>query len=104
VDLIVRSNGLMLPTLEIEAVLGEHPAVRDVVIIGYQDPDVPRADLACAVVVPGGTPPTLEELRRYLDEQQISARDWPDRLEVVAELPRNAQGKVVRSVLRQELE
>jgi cyclohexanecarboxylate-CoA ligase len=103
-DLIVRSNGLMLPTLEVEAVLGEHPAVRDVVIIGYQDPAVPGADLACAVVVPGDPPPTLDGLRSYLDDQQISARDWPDRMEIVAELPRNAQGKVVRSALRQELE
>jgi cyclohexanecarboxylate-CoA ligase len=103
-DLIVRSNGLMLPTLEIEALLGQHPAVSDVVIIGYQDPNVPGADLACAVVVPGGAPPTLDGLRRYLDEQQISTRDWPDRLELVAELPRNAQGKVLRAALRQGLE
>ena len=50
--LIVRSNGLMLPTLEVEAMLVAHPAVKDVVIIGYQDPAVPGADLACAVVVP----------------------------------------------------
>jgi cyclohexanecarboxylate-CoA ligase len=104
VDLIVRSNGLMVPTLEVEAVLGEHPVVKDVVLIGYQDPAVPGADLACAVVVPGDTPPTLAGLRRYLDEQRLSSRDWPDRLEIVAELPRNAQGKVLRAALRQGLE
>jgi cyclohexanecarboxylate-CoA ligase len=103
-DLIVRSNGLMLPTLEVEAMLGGHPAVKDVVVIGYQDPAVAGADLACAVVVPVGVPPTLAELTGYLDERQVSVRDWPDRLEIVAELPRNAQGKVVRSALRQRLE
>ena len=31
----------------------------------------------------------------------MSARDWPDRLEIAGELPRNAQGKVLRTVLRQ---
>jgi cyclohexanecarboxylate-CoA ligase len=103
-DLIVRSNGLMVPTLEVEAMLGEHPVVKDVVLIGYQDPAVPGADLACAVVVPGDTPPTLAGLRRFLDEQQVAVRDWPDRLEIVDELPRNAQGKVLRSALRQQLE
>jgi cyclohexanecarboxylate-CoA ligase len=101
VDLIIRSNGLMVPTLEVEAMLGAHPAVSDVVMIGYQDPAVAGAELACAVVVPGETTPTLEELRRYLDQQQVSGRDWPDRLEIVTELPRNAQGKVLRSALRQ---
>ena len=103
-DLIVRSNGLMLPTLEVEAILGGHPAVKDVVVVGYQDPSVAGADLACAVVVPVGEPPALAELREYLDGQQVSVRDWPDRLEIVAELPRNAQGKVLRAVLRQRLD
>jgi cyclohexanecarboxylate-CoA ligase len=103
-DLIVRRNGLMLPTLEVEAILGEHPQISDLVIIGYQDPEVPGADMACAVVVPAGEPPTLAELTRYLDEQQVSSRDWPDRLEIVTELPRNAQGKVLRADLRQRFE
>ncbi len=103
-DLIVRSNGLMLPTLEVEAILGGHPAVKDVVVVGYQDPSVAGADLACAVVVPVGEPPALAELREYLDGQQVSVRDWPDRLEIVAELPRNAQGKVLRAALRQRLD
>jgi cyclohexanecarboxylate-CoA ligase len=104
VDLIVRRNGLMLPTLEVETALGEHPGVRDIVIIGYQDPEVAGADMACAIVVPGDTVPTLAGLTRYLDEQQVSARDWPDRLEIVDELPRNAQGKVLRAALRERLE
>jgi cyclohexanecarboxylate-CoA ligase len=103
-DLIVRSNGLMLPTLEVEAILGGHPAIKDVVVVGYQDPAVAGADLACAVIVPVGEPPGLAELRQFLDGQQVSVRDWPDRLEIVAELPRNAQGKVLRAALRQRLD
>jgi acyl-coenzyme A synthetase/AMP-(fatty) acid ligase len=34
----------------------------------------------------------------------VSSRDWPDRLEIVDGLPRNAQGKVLRTELRQRLE
>ena len=101
VDLIIRSNGQMLPTLEVEAILGQHPAVRDVVFIGYPDPRGPGAELACAVVVPGDSPPALEELRRFLDERGRADRDWPDRLELVGELPRNAHGKVLRTALRE---
>ncbi len=100
VDLIIRDSGLMVPTLEVEALLVAHPDVSDVVLIGYPNPAVPGAELACAVVVPAQQEPTLEELRQYLDGQQVSARDWPDRLEIMTELPRNAQGKVLRRELR----
>lgn len=103
-DLIIRSNGLMLPTLEVEAMLIAHPAVRDVVVVGYPDPAGNGAELACAVVVPDGEPPALADLTGYLDGQQVSPRDWPDRVEIVGELPRNPQGKVLRTVLRQGLE
>jgi cyclohexanecarboxylate-CoA ligase len=103
-DLIIRANNMMVPTLEIETLLAGHPAVADVLLIGYQDPQVPGADLVCAVVVPDGAPPDLGDLRGFLDELHVTSRDWPDRIEVVAELPRNAQGKVLRSALRQQLE
>ena len=104
VDLIVRSNGLMVPTLEVEAILAEHPAIREAVLIGCQDPEVPGTDLACAVVVPDGAPPSLDELTKFLDAQGVGRRDWPDRLELISELPRNPQGKVVRTVLRERLD
>ena len=104
VDLVVRANGLMTPTLEVEAILGQHPQISDIVMIPYQDPEVPGADKACAVVVPAGEPPTLTELTRYLDEQQVTRRDWPDRLEIVEALPRNAQGKVLRTELRKRID
>lgn len=104
VDLIIRETGLLVPTLEVEALLLQHPAVTDVVLIGYPHPQVPGAEKACAVVVPAGPPPgpALAELRQFLDDRQVAARDWPDRLEIVTELPRNAQGKVLRRELRKE--
>jgi cyclohexanecarboxylate-CoA ligase len=103
-DLVIRGDGLILPVLEVEAALIAHPAIKDVVIIPYRDPSGTGADLACAVVVPEGAPLTLPDLTGYLGAQQVSPRDWPDRVENAAELPRNQQGKVLRTVLRQGLE
>jgi cyclohexanecarboxylate-CoA ligase len=103
-DLIVRSNGLMVPVLEVEAILADHPAITDAVLIGYQDPEVPGTELACAVVVPDGTPPRLAEVTKFLEEHGVGSRDLPDRLEVRRELPTNAQGKILRSVLRRQLD
>jgi cyclohexanecarboxylate-CoA ligase len=99
-DLIIRSSALKVPALEVETVLSEHPAVSEVVLVGYPDPAAPEADRVCAVVVPAARPPSLAELTTYLAGQQMTDLYWPDRLEVVAELPRNPQGKVLRRRLR----
>jgi len=103
-DLIIRASNMMVPTLEIETLLADHPAVREVLLIGYTDPQVPSGDLVCAVVVPEGAPPALSDLRAFLEQLQVTQRDWPDRLEIVTELPRNTQGKVLRSVLREQID
>jgi len=103
-DLITRASGQKVSTLEVETVLLRHPAVGDVVLVGYPDPAVAGADLVCAVVVPAGTPPTVDELRSYLQEQGMAAVLCPDRVQFVWELPKNSLGKVLREPLRRRLE
>ncbi len=102
-DLIIRRWGTKVPTLEVEAVLLRHPRVREVVLIGYPDPELPTADGLCAVLVPDGEPPSLDDLTGYLDGLGMTWQHWPDRVEVRTELPRTALGKVERTVLRAEL-
>ena len=60
--------------------------------------------MACAVVVPaGGTRPGLADLQAHLDGAGLTTRKWPERLELVTELPRNSSGKVLKDVLRDRL-
>ena len=103
-DLITRASGQKVSTLEVETVLLRHPSVGDVVLVGYPDSAVPGADLVCAVVVPAGTPPTVQELRAYLQDQGMAAVLCPDRVQFVWELPKNSLGKVLREPLRRRLE
>jgi cyclohexanecarboxylate-CoA ligase len=103
-DLITRASGQKVSTLEVETVLLRHPSVGDVVLVGYPDPAVPGADLVCAVVVPAGTPPTVQELRSSLQDQGMAAVLCPDRVQFVWELPKNSLGKVLREPLRRRLE
>jgi acyl-coenzyme A synthetase/AMP-(fatty) acid ligase len=56
------------------------------------------------VVVPAGTPPTVGELREYLQGEGMAAVLCPDRVQFVWELPRNSLGKVLREPLRRRLE
>ena len=46
---------------------------------------------------------TLGGMRMFLDEHKVAKQYWPERLETVAELPRNAVGKVQKFVLRDRL-
>lgn len=103
-DLITRASGQKVSTLEVETILMRHPAITDVVLVGYPDPAVPGADLVCAVVVPAGTPPTLQELRDHLAAEGTAAVLSPDRVQFVWELPKNSLGKVLREPLRRRLE
>ena len=103
-DLITRATGNKVPVSEIEAVLLRHPAVREVVLIGYPDPSIPGSDEVCAVVVPDGEPPALDDLKNHLEAEQVTFENWPDRLEIVAALPKNSLGKILRAQLRQTIE
>ncbi len=98
---IVFSGGVNVYPKEVEDAIAGHPAVADVAVVGT--PHAEWGETVCAVVVlrPGGQL-TLAELRQFLRER-LTSQKHPRRLEVVAELPRNATGKVLRHVLRERL-
>jgi len=52
---------------------------------------------------PGARPPTLAELAEQLTARGLSRRKLPERLEVVADFPRTASGKIVKRTLREQL-
>jgi acyl-CoA synthetase (AMP-forming)/AMP-acid ligase II len=101
-DVIIR-KGENISAKEIEDHLAAHPEVRDVAVVGL--PDSERGERACAVVVPrdGAAPPTLAELVAFLRARGLAAQKLPEQLELSAELPRNASGKVLKRELRERL-
>ena len=97
-DIIIHRSA-NVPVADIEAVLGKHPKVGQVALIGIPDADVDER--VCAVVTPAGdTPPTLGELRDFLDEEGVSSWCWPERIEVIDALPRTPLGKIRKIDLR----
>ena len=87
--------------LEIEAVLLEHPAVAEVAVTG--EADATWGERVTAWIVARGTPPgtplTLADLQTFARER-LAPYKLPRALELVAELPRNAMGKVQKQRLR----
>jgi long-chain acyl-CoA synthetase len=99
-DLIIRS-GLKVYPVEVEAVLHDHPAVREAIVIGV--PDVTRGELVKAFIVPKpGTRPTQEEIIAFCRDN-LARYKVPSLVEFREALPRSAVGKPLRRVLRDEL-
>jgi malonyl-CoA/methylmalonyl-CoA synthetase len=94
---ILKSGGEKISALEIEDVLRSHPEVRDCAVVGVPDPA--WGDRVCAAVV--ATAPTLgaEELRGFARER-LAPYKVPKDFLLVADLPRNAMGKVTKPAVR----
>ncbi len=97
-DIIVR-GGQNVPVVEVENILAQHDQVRDVAIVAY--PDDRLGERGCAVVVPDGTAPTLEDLKKFLEKAGLARQFWPERLDIVDAMPRTPSGKIKKYVLRQ---
>jgi acyl-CoA synthetase (AMP-forming)/AMP-acid ligase II len=96
-DMIV-SGGLNVYAREVELCLLEHPAVREVAVVGVPDPAFGEA--VYAFIVPrAGAQPTAEELAAHCTAR-IARYKRPRYFSFVEALPRNATGKVVKPELR----
>jgi acyl-CoA synthetase (AMP-forming)/AMP-acid ligase II len=100
-DLIIR-GGMNIAPEEIEGLLGAHPMIAEVAVVGYPDPVM--GEKVRAVVAPrGDAKPTLDDVVSFLDARKVAKFKFPERLDVVAALPRNAVGKILKYQLRAEL-
>ncbi|MDO9397055.1 MAG: AMP-binding protein, partial [Herbiconiux sp.] len=98
---VINRGGEKIPVVEIENLLFAHPAVADVAIVAM--PDARLGERGCAFVVMsvGRGMLTFTEMQRCLAEAHVSKYYWPERLEIVPELPRNAVGKIQKNLLRE---
>ncbi|WP_433517574.1 AMP-binding protein [Nonomuraea sp. CA-143628] len=99
-DLIVR-GGEKIPVVEVEAALWRHPRIKEAALVAY--PDERLGERACAFVVPDGEPPSLADVQLHLERLGMARQFWPERLTVVAELPKTASGKVQKFELRERM-
>jgi acyl-CoA synthetase (AMP-forming)/AMP-acid ligase II len=100
-DTIIRGGENIAPA-ELEEVLIEHPAVRDVAVVGVDDPQWGQAIVA--VVVPAaGIDPDPEELREHVRKSLRGSRT-PDRVVFRDELPTTHTGKVLRREIIEDLQ
>lgn len=95
---MINASGFKVWPREVEDVLYTHPAVREAAVVGV--PDAYRGETVRAYVSlrPGATAGPAE-LGAYCKER-LAAYKYPREVEILAELPKTASGKILRRELR----
>jgi malonyl-CoA/methylmalonyl-CoA synthetase len=91
---ILKSGGHKISALEIEEVLRAHPAIAECVIVGVEDAEWGQR-VCCAAELRPGITLDLDELKEWA-RVRLAPYKIPRDLACVAQLPRNAMGKVVK--------
>jgi long-chain acyl-CoA synthetase len=92
-DLIIRGGYNVYPR-EIEEVLYEHPAVREVAVVAVPD-DEWGEEIGAAVALKEGAQASASELRDFVKDQ-VAAYKYPRRVWFVDELPKGPTGKILK--------
>jgi long-chain acyl-CoA synthetase len=92
-ELIIRGGYNVYPR-EIEEVLYEHPAVREVAVVGVPH-DQLGEEVGAAIALKEGESIDTEELKAYVKEQ-VASYKYPRTIWLVDDLPKGPTGKILK--------
>lgn len=95
---MISASGFKVWPREVEDVLYRHPAVREVAVVGAPDAYRGETVLACVALVAGART-TAAELIAFCRDH-LAAYKVPRQIEMLAELPKTATGKIMRVEIR----
>lgn len=99
---MVITGGFNVYPSEVEDVIRAQDGIEDIAVVGLLD-EQGAEEVVAAIVTPDGLLPDVEDLRRRL-KGRLTAYKVPRRFHVLAELPRNEMGKVLRREVRERLQ
>ena len=98
-DIIIR-GGENISSKEIEDLLATLPEIREVAVVGM--PHERLGETCCTFVsLREGASLQLDDVRRAMLQGGFAKQKWPERLEVLEQLPRTAAGKISKKLLRE---
>ncbi|XP_068622181.1 uncharacterized protein [Battus philenor] len=97
---LIKYKGYQVPPMELEAVLLQHPGVRDAGVVGL--PHAAAGEVPLAFVVPqNGASLTESELKQFVAERLSNPKHLRGGVRFVKEIPKNPSGKILRKLLRE---
>jgi len=92
-ELIIRGGFNIYPR-EIEEVLYEHPAIREVAVVGIPHESLGE-EVGAAVALKAGASATTEDVQSFVKER-VAAYKYPRQIWFVEQLPKGATGKILK--------
>jgi acyl-CoA synthetase (AMP-forming)/AMP-acid ligase II len=102
-DMII-SGGFNVYPAELERVIGSHPDVDLVAVVGVADAEWGETPIAAIVPKPDVEPASLEGSLRDLCRRELAGYKQPHRFEFRPEMPLGPAGKILKRELREEYE
>jgi len=97
---MINAAGFKIWPREVEEVIFQHPAIRECAVVGLADAEKGEIPAAYLVLREGASLSTAE-FEAYC-RQHLAAYKVPRRVEYVESLPKNATGKILKRVLRDQ--
>ncbi|MGE3527840.1 MAG: AMP-binding protein [Methyloceanibacter sp.] len=92
---LLRHGGLAIAASEFDELYRSFPGFLDAAC--FVLPDAQTGDRVIAAVVPlPDQPVTLEALTAFLEERRVAPYKFPDKIVIVRQIPRDAEGRVLR--------
>jgi cyclohexanecarboxylate-CoA ligase len=101
-DIIIR-GGMNISARELEDHLLAHPAVAGVAAVAMPDERLGEKVCVYVVLAADAATITLDDITAFLKRHGVATQKLPERLEIAAQLPMTATGKVKKHVLRSEI-
>lgn len=95
---VINRGGVKFNPADIEALIDRHASVMQCAIAPLPDPVMGERACCFAVLRPGAAL-TLDDIRAWLTQHEISKTKWPERLEIVAEMPLTPTRKIKKAEL-----
>ncbi|GAB0097773.1 luciferin 4-monooxygenase [Sergentomyia squamirostris] len=99
---VIKYKGFQVAPVELESLLLGHPGVRDSAVIGLRDLVAGELPTAFVVRIPGGTV-TEQELLDFVSDRVSNPKRLRGGVRFIQEIPKNNNGKIMRSVLKEYL-
>ncbi|VVJ17981.1 2 [Amycolatopsis camponoti] len=96
---VINRGGEKINAEEVELLLLRHPLVTAAAVVAMPDPRL--GERTCAFVA--GGPLDLPEVQRHFAELGVAKFKWPERVEIVPEIPRTLVGKLDKKRLQAEI-
>jgi cyclohexanecarboxylate-CoA ligase/acyl-CoA synthetase len=96
---VINRGGVKFNAADVETIIGAHEAVAQCAIAPMPDPVLGERACCFLVLKPGAEAITLDDLRAWLAARDVAKLKWPERVEIIADMPMTPTRKVKKTEL-----